>query len=220
MIKAFIFDMDGVIIDSEPVHREIEQSLFRECGINVSEGEHLGFIGSTSHYMWDKLRKKHNLSNTLEELVERNRVIYLDHLNSDETVKPIEGVGELIKELHEKGIKLAVASSSPINVIETVVNTFKLKDYFDILVTGDEVTKSKPEPDIFLHAAEKLGVKPENCIVIEDSSNGVKAAKKAGMKCIGYKNLGSGDQDISTADFIVNSLHQAREMLNNLINDN
>lgn len=205
MIKYMIFDMDGVIIDSEPVHLDLEEKLFKLYGIEMSKEEHNAFVGSTSHYMWGTIRDKYSLSQSLDELVEKDRKSYFELLSKLEEVEPIEGVDGLIKELHENGVKIAVASSSPLDVIELVLDKIKIKQYFDVVVTGDFVEKSKPEPDIFLYAAEKLGAKPQECIVIEDSHNGVIAAKKAGMKCIGFKNLNSGNQDLSEADKIINS---------------
>lgn len=206
MIKAVIFDMDGVIIDSEPAHVKFEKEIFKNLGIAVTEEEHMGFVGTTSYYMWETLRVKNELKQSLEELVSNDRVQYLEYLKSDKNeVVLIEGVREFIKELHDNGVKLAIASSSPLDVIKIVVNRYELQEFFDELVTGDYVENSKPSPDVFLYAANKLGVKPEECIVIEDSCNGTKAAKNAGMKCIGYKNLNSGDQDLSCADIIMDS---------------
>lgn len=205
-MKAVIFDMDGVIIDSEPLHKDIGKDIFKELGLNISDEEYNTYIGTTSYYMWNDIKNKYDLKNGLEDLVRNERDIYLKHLKANkDSVNPIEGVTKLIKELHENGIKLAVASSSPIKVIETVIEIFNLNSYFDFLITGDSVKNSKPEPDIFLYAAEKLDVSPKQCIVIEDSCNGTKAAKKAEMKCVGYKNLNSGIQDLSRADKIVDS---------------
>lgn len=209
MIKAVIFDMDGVIIDSEPIHLEFAMELFKKLGVNMSNEEYSKFIGTTSHYMWDTIKKKYNLNNTIEELIEMERNGFFDFLSSpDMTIKPIEYIPELLKALHQNDYKIALASSSPIRVIEFIMDSFKIKKYFDELVTGDFVKRSKPEPDIFLYAADKLGVLPEECVVVEDSHNGVLAAKKAGMKCIGYRNLNSGNQDISKADKIINSFNE------------
>ena len=173
--------------------------------MKISDEEHDKFVGSTSYYMMEKIKSKYNLKQDIESLVALDRKTYLSYLNSLERVEPIYGVSELIKSIHENNIKIAVASSSPINVIETIIKLFKLEKYFNVLVTGDEVLRSKPSPDIFLLAAEKLGVKPIDCIVFEDSANGVLAAKKAGMKCVGYKNLNSGNQDLSPADLIIDN---------------
>lgn len=205
MIRAVIFDMDGVIIDSEPLHLKVEEDIFKKLGISITYEEHNTFIGTTSHYMWDRIKTDHNLTQALEELVELDRNTYLDFLNNTLDLEPIKGVKELIIDLNKNNIKLAVASSSPLNIIDRVLNLFELRNYFDYIVTGDYVSKSKPEPDIFLYAAKKLDVDPKECLVIEDSHNGVLAAKKANMKCIGYKNLNSGDQDLSKADLTINN---------------
>ena len=213
MIKAVIFDMDGVIIDSEPVHMKLENETYKKLGIEVTGDEHHSFVGATSHYMWEALKNKYKLNQTLEELIEYDRSTYFKYLNSDECeITLIDGVKELIKDFHENGIKLAIASSSPLNVIEAIAKKFQIEEYFDVFVTGDDVKRSKPEPDIFIFASEKLGVSPENCIVIEDSHNGVLAAKKAGMKCVGINSDATGSQDISMADIVINSFKEVNYM--------
>jgi HAD superfamily hydrolase (TIGR01509 family) len=208
MLKAVIFDMDGVIIDSEPSHLKLENEMYKKLGIEVTGDEHHTFVGATSQYMWGALKNKHKLSQSLEELVKYDRNIFFKYLNSDECeITLIDGVKELIKELHDNGVNLAIASSSPLNVIEAIAKKFQIEEYFKVFVTGDYVKRSKPEPDIFLFASEKLGINPENCLVIEDSHNGVLAAKKAGMKCVGI-NSGGGSQDISMADLVINSFKE------------
>jgi HAD superfamily hydrolase (TIGR01509 family) len=155
------------------------------------------------------IKEKNKLSQDLDYLVNYAREKYFNHLTSEDCeIDLVEGVRDFIRELHERGTKLAIASSSPLNVIVAVVKIFKLEEYFEVLVTGDMVEKSKPEPDIFLYAAEKLGAAPNECIVVEDSHNGARAAKKAGMKCIGYKNPSSGNQDISMADLVVETFSE------------
>lgn len=205
MIKAVIFDMDGVIIDSEPDHIKQEMKLFKSLGLDMNEEEHQRFIGTTSYYMWETIKKENNLAFSVEELVNMDREKYYNHLCSMEDINPIEGVYELIENLHEKKIKLAIASSSPIKVIELVVKRLKADKFFSALVQGDDVLESKPEPDIFLYAAQRLNVDPKECAVIEDSKNGVNGAKKAGMRAIGYLNPNSGNQDLSNADLIIKS---------------
>lgn len=205
IIDAVIFDMDGVIIDSEPLHKKLNDELLAEYGVKMGKEEQLSFIGTTSYYEWKTIKRRYNLPNFLEELVKRDRDLYLTNLKRNKDIKPIEGVDELIKFLYSKNLKLAVASSSPINVIEIVIKRFKLEEYFCQLVTGDDVKNSKPAPDIFLRAAKLLDVRPDHCIVVEDSKNGVEASKKAGMYCMAFKNLNSGNQELSKADFICNS---------------
>jgi HAD superfamily hydrolase (TIGR01509 family) len=205
MLKAVIFDMDGVLIDSEPLHHHTNQKLFSELGFSLTDDDHGSYIGTTSHYMWSQLKNKFNLSLSVEELVKTDRLTYMNYLKSQKDIAPINGIKKLIKDLYKNNVKLAVASSSPLDVIDVVVEAFQFNNYFDQLVTGDNVENSKPSPDIFLYAAKLLNIDPSESVVIEDSYNGVCAAKAAGMKCIGYRNLNSGNQDLSGADMIINS---------------
>jgi len=153
------------------------------------------------------LKDKHSLSQQVDELVQMQRNGNMEYLlTSDE--KPIAGLIPLLQSLEENGITMAVASSSPINSIELVLEKFGIKDYFKVVVSGDFVTKGKPDPEIFLHTSRLLGIHPGNCAVIEDSTHGVKAAKAAEMKCIGFQNLNSGNQDLSAADMKVDSLEE------------
>ncbi|WP_446898953.1 HAD family hydrolase [Clostridium sp. LBM24168] len=205
-VKAVIFDMDGVIIDSEPAHLRINNKMFEKLKIDVSDEEKLKFVGATTSSVWEIIKGKYNLSYSIGELVKMDRDLYMKDLKSTSNIKPITGVDVLIKKFYKNKLKLAIASSSPMDVIKIIISNFKLNRYFDYLITGDEVKRSKPAPDIFLKAAELLGVLPKECVVIEDSKNGIQAAKSAGMYCIGFLNLNSGQQDLSKADLVVDSL--------------
>ena len=122
--------------------------------------------------------------------------------------KPVPGVTELLERLREMEIPMAIASSSPRQFIEAVIEKIGIKQYFTEWLSGEEAEHSKPEPDIFLKVAGLLNVEPDECIVIEDSTSGIIAAKKAGMRCIGYRNVNSGNQDLSEADMIVNKIEE------------
>ncbi|WP_432666971.1 HAD family phosphatase [Wukongibacter baidiensis] len=210
MIKAIIFDMDGVIIDSEPIHKQVEKSIFERLDIEVSEEEHNSYVGKTSMGMWNEIKIKHNLGEDIlaKEIVRLEVDRYIKHLLASEDIKPISGVKEFVNELYINNIKLALASSAVRRSIETVINLFELEEYFAIRISGEDIKNSKPCPDIFLEAAKELGVNPIECVVIEDSRNGVIAAKAAGMKCIGFKNPNSGDQDLSRADRVIDCFSQ------------
>lgn len=204
MIKAVIFDMDGVIIDSEPFHYKVFKAYVGEkFSLTISDEEYSTFIGTTNHYIFEFLQKKYNFLGDLNEIITEYEEKCLEFLLSTTTEKPIHGVDVLVKNIHQNKIKLALASSSPKKVINIVLDMFKLDAFFDVKVSGQEVEHSKPAPDIFLRAAQLLGVPTEECLVFEDSRNGVTAAKAAGMKCIGYYNPNSGNQDLSRADKII-----------------
>jgi len=213
MIKAVIFDMDGVIIDSEPIYLRVEMELFNKLGLTITEKDHDAFVGTTTRNMWEVLKNKFDISQSVDELVELERKSYDERLVSQKDLAPISGIIELIQSLNKIGMKLAIASSSLRSQIEIVVDLFKIRSYFLQLVSGDEVSKGKPEPDIFLLAAERLNAKPQECLVIEDSRNGVEAAKKAGMKCIGFQNPSSGRQDLSRADVVVGGIEGIWEVI-------
>jgi HAD superfamily hydrolase (TIGR01509 family) len=206
MIQAVIFDMDGVIIDSEPVYFNIDKQMFEELNIAVSFEEHCSYVGTSSQNMWNAIIKKHGITDQPEELMKKEYSLYKEHLVNANDLQPIDGVVELINELYENNFKLVLASSSRMETIDIVLNKFKLVEFFMAKVSGSELAHSKPHPEIFLRSAQLIKSEPGECIVIEDSKNGVSAAKAAGMKCIGFLNPSSGDQDLKNADMVVRSL--------------
>jgi HAD superfamily hydrolase (TIGR01509 family) len=206
MISCVIFDMDGVIIDSEPIYMQVEQELFREVGLDLSHEEHAKFVGRSD--LWKILKETHNLEISIEEIHREENERYLDIINNNFDDGPIDGVEELIEELHQDDIKLVLASSSEMKNIELVLTKFGLLNYFDLRISGADLETSKPHPEIFEKAAEMADVSPRDCLVIEDSTNGVKAAKSANMKCIGFRNQNSGNQDLSPADWIIDSFSE------------
>lgn len=204
MLKAVIFDMDGVLIDSEPVHMEAYIRLMKELNIPYEQSYYSQFIGSTDVYMWEKVIRDFSLSYTIEELKEMSNR-YVSDINADKGYPEVPKVATVIKKLKLENIKLAIASSSNIERIHYVLDCMKLNDVFDVIVSGVEVEKPKPEPDTFLKAAQMLGVQPKDCLVIEDSLNGMKAAKAADMVCLGFENFDSkmGEINMEYADYII-----------------
>lgn len=209
MLKALIFDMDGVLIDSEPLHKQIEQDILKELGVNLPLDEHFKFA-SMGKEMWNIVEKRFgfNRKTTADELHKDKAERYLKALTS-KPILPIEGLKELLSYARDKGIVLAVASSSSVYNIKLVLKAIDLEQFFALIVSGEQVPRNKPFPDIYLKTAELLKLKPNQCAVVEDSANGVKSAKDAGMFCIGFRNLSSGNQDISPADVIIDSLREA-----------
>lgn len=206
MIKAVIFDMDGVIIDSEPLHYKVfKEYLHSKWGMSITDEEYSTFIGATNYHMYAVLKEKYQLAEEVTALVEEYEEKCSAYLTESKTEKPILGVDVLVKNLYQNNIRLALASSSPKKNIKLVLEMFGLAPYFEVVVSGQEVVNSKPSPDIFLRAAKLLNLLPEECLVFEDSKNGVAAAKEAGMKCIAFYNPNSGKQDLSRADHIIES---------------
>lgn len=208
MNKCVIFDMDGVIINSEPIHKICERKMFDLLGITVSEEEHTDMVGATDLTMWNRIEKSQELPITIPRIIQLKRSIYMDYLKNEVSLKPIPYVSELIADLQKNEVILALASSSPREQIEYILTILNLKSYFHTIVSGEEVTSGKPHPEIFLKAAQQVKVDPKNCMVIEDSCNGVMAAKKAKMKCIAYSNPDSGIQNLNEATLIIHSFKE------------
>ena len=208
MIKAVIFDMDGVLVDSEVHHFAAEKLILEKNGISITEEEIHSFVGLAMDKMWERVKNKFNLEKPVQKLLEEDTILRVNYFKNVGKIPPIEGVEALIEGIRKEGLKIAVASSSHPDLIKTVLEASNLLQYFSVYLSGFQVKHGKPDPDIFLKTAEKLGVKPEECVVIEDSYNGVTAAKKAGMKCIGYRNPSSGNQNLSAADVIIKSFKE------------
>ena len=207
MINTVIFDMDGVIINSEPVHQKLEFQMFDELNLKISREEHKHYVGTSAVDMWTLIGDKHELSRTPEELLIYGRELYWDALENGE-VHLVQGVLALIGEFSKKKFTIQVASSATRPTVDKVLEHFYLEHFFQYRIGGDEVRKSKPDPEIFIRAAHLSQSEPEHCLVIEDSANGVRAAKDAGMKCIGYANEHTGNQNLSNADLIIHSMDE------------
>jgi HAD superfamily hydrolase (TIGR01509 family) len=208
MIQTVIFDMDGVIVDTEPVHRYAYFKQFDELNIPVTEEMYTSFTGFSTRNTFQKLKEFFVIEHEVEDLIQRKRTIFNDAFDSKADLELLEGVENLIKELHQNGMQLILASSASKVTIERVFSRFKLHEYFTHVVSGEDFPKSKPHPAIFEHAASLSVAPKESCIVIEDSTNGIKAAKAAGILCVGYNSIHSEAQDLSEADVVINHFNE------------
>lgn len=203
MIKTVIFDMDGVIVDTEPVHRYAYYKQFEVLNINVTEEMYTSFTGLSTRNTFQILKSNFELTQEVEDLIQQKRNLFNDAFDTKEDLTLLDGVENLIKDLHKNGIQLIVASSASKVTIDRVFKRFDLHQYFSHIVSGEDFPQSKPHPAIFEHAASLSNVSKQHCIVIEDSTNGVKAANAAGIFCVGYNSFHSKDQDLSTANVLV-----------------
>jgi HAD superfamily hydrolase (TIGR01509 family) len=196
--------MDGVIVDTEPVHHYAYYKQFKELNITVPNEMYTSFTGFSTRNTFQTLKEAFQLEQEVEDLIQRKRTIFNDAFDSKEDLDLLEGVKNLIQDLHANGMQLIVASSASKVTIDRVFTRFGLHEYFSHIVSGEDFPKSKPHPAIFEHAASLSLAPKENCIVIEDSTNGVRAAKAAGIFCVGYNSLHSKDQDLTEADIVIN----------------
>jgi HAD superfamily hydrolase (TIGR01509 family) len=178
-IQAVIFDMDGTLIDSEPIYTLSDCALVASYGGHMTPDEHHAFIGTGSLGFVRYIKQKYNLADTEESMLRRYKDSYFAMAKGRITVFP--EMVRYLKELKSLGIKTAVASGSSKEVIEAMMNETELTGYLDLMVSSDEVEKGKPAPDVFLETARRLGVPPGACAAIEDSLTGMKAVKAANM---------------------------------------
>lgn len=202
---AVIFDVDGVMLDSEQLYLEMNQALFRELGARLDLDRHRSFIGISATTMWTYIKESNDLPHDVEQLkaMERDRKYVLLR---DTDLQPSSGLIGLMELLQTRGIPMGVASSGLGPNVHLILEKLGVRRYLNAVISGEMVERGKPHPDIFLLAAKELGERPSMCTVIEDSTNGVIAAKAAGMRCIGYANPTSGDQDLCDADVVVTTL--------------
>lgn len=206
--------MDGTLVDSEPQHYRAWMRVFKELfDIDTVPWDlYKGCIGAKRSTIVGIMRDNYGVDlqrDDINALFEKYRLQVI----AEEGNAPMKDVKETLESLRKRGYKMAVASSSKQHAIEMRIDGIGCREYFEILFSADNVKNSKPAPDTFLECARLLGAGPSECIVVEDSMNGTKAAKAAGMYCIGFVNPGSGDQDLSAADVLVYGLAEIPAML-------
>ncbi len=206
MINAVIFDMDGVMIDSEPLWEKTERILLARRGIDYSPDYRDKIVGLNQRDSGRLLVGTFDLEETVEDII-NERISILTSIYEEE-LELIPALVPLLERLAGEGYRLAVASSSPLRVVNFVLDMFSLHEHFLTVVSGDSVGNGKPDPDIYIHTAETLGVKPAECVAIEDSINGLRSAKGAGMYCIAIPDKRLTPDQFKSADVILDSLRE------------
>ncbi|WP_299550395.1 HAD family phosphatase [Seonamhaeicola sp.] len=219
MFKAVIFDMDGVIIDSEPMHYKAYHDMFDEIGIEVSSELYESFTGQSTINICKRLCDHFKLEQSPEALVALKRKHYKHFFDTNSDLTLIDGVLELIKDYHHNGLTLVLGSSAAMTSIDQIFERFDLNQYFKAKLSGADLKQSKPHPEIFIKAAQASGFKKEECMVIEDSTNGIQAANAAGIYCVGFDSFHSKNQDYSTANKVITDFKEITfEKINAVLN--
>jgi HAD superfamily hydrolase (TIGR01509 family) len=207
-LDAVIFDMDGVLVDSEPLYDLATTEFLRRRGVDADPAHFDTLRGLPLPEVWAALADRYRLAEPVEELAEAASRD-LDRFFADRgRLEPIPGVRELVAALNGAGLPLAVASSSPHRRVGDLLGRLGLDRSFPVVVSGDEVRRGKPDPEIFLTAARSLGVDPDGCVVVEDSERGVAAALGAGMRCVGLDRGQAGQPGLRRAHLVVPDLEQ------------
>lgn len=197
-IRAVIFDMDGVLVDSEPFGFEALRRVMTRHGLPYSEEENAEFLGRTTLDSCRILKARHGFAASAETLADW----YVEHMLEQIGRGPIPmaGVPEVLRQVRAAGYRMALASSAEVRVIEANLVALAIRPLFEAVVSGTQVARGKPAPDVFLAAAERLGAPPATCLVVEDSRNGLLAAKAAGMRCAVVPCAHTRHQDFGECD--------------------
>jgi beta-phosphoglucomutase len=204
MIKGVLFDMDGVLVDSEKFICKAAIEMFREKGHLVNEGDFQPFVGMGENRYIGGVAEKYNLKLDIAEAKARTYQIYETITNGQ--LNPLPGALELINTCRRKGLRLALATSADQIKMEVNLNAIGLSvKSFQSAINGLEVERKKPFPDIYIKASGNLGLRPEECLVVEDAVSGVKAAKAAGCKCLAV-TTSFDREELMEADWVCDSL--------------
>lgn len=214
-IRAVIFDLDGLMVDSEPLSKDAWRAFLENYGHVLDEDTINATLGLRLMDTARLIEERFDLPLTAEQIAAQKSEIFLASLAGN--LQPMPGLLELVQAIDVRGLPRAVATSSPGFYAPVALREIGMADGFVAIITGDMVSRGKPDPDIYLAAAEALALPPATCLALEDSPNGVGAAKAAGMQCIAIPNELSADLDLSAADAVLPSLMLVAERLDELL---
>ena len=213
MERVILFDMDGVLVNTEPLHYRLWKQVFAERGIDLRFEAYKGCIGANGKRLMELVLEHYGLDFRGDKsFFDRYYQLKEENLRYGD-IPRVESVPETLDALQKRGYRMAVASSSTQDYIELCTDRVGIAPFFDVRFSAERAKNTKPAPDVFLAAAERMNARPEECVVVEDSRNGSLAAKAAGMRCIGFVNPDSGDQDLSAADTLIHSFRQLLDVL-------
>jgi len=204
--RLIIFDMDGVILDSEPLHKKSREMLYEELGIHAQD-KIPNPVGESSSGHWRKVIAVYRIKEDPYALEARQYHLVAQQIK-EKKIPVSEGLYEVLDWAKRQGMLIGLASSSTRKLVEKTLHYLEIKNYFDYIVCGDEVETKKPAPDIYVNVLKEAGVLARQAVAVEDSAAGVEAAKNAGIFCFGYSNESSGNQNLLKADVIISNLEE------------
>lgn len=214
MYQALIFDLDGLLIDSETIYRKISYKMAADLGKQLHDGIWVKQMGRSPIESLGIFREELGItSHTAQELVDLRNLLLLDGFRNELQIMP--GALEIIHAFHGK-MRLAIATGSPRMLMDMAVLQLELSGYFEYMLPSDEIVKGKPDPEIYLRTIQALGLHPGDCIVLEDSSNGALSGHRAGCCVIAVPSDYTRNQDFSFADYVAKDLFEAMQVIEEL----
>ena len=214
MIKALIFDMDGLMIDSERLYFQAEEDMAKKFGVQLREETLWKMMGTKPIEGLSIFVKDLKLPISAQEALDMRNKIMKKKLQTE--LEPMPGLFHILETFFNR-LKLAVCTGAQGEFLDIVVDQLKIRNKFNVLQSSDGIKKGKPEPEIYLKTCEKLSLSPKECIVLEDSGNGTTAGKRAGCRVIAIPSEYTQSQDFSAADFIASDLFQAELHIQSLL---
>ena len=208
MLKAVLFDMDGVIVNTEPLHRRAYEQMFEEYNLKVSASLYASFTGMSTLSICKRLCEVFSLDLQPNQLAVSKRNYFKKLFENGHDIQLIDGVLDLIQHYNKNDLSLVLASSASMSNIEMIFEKFDLNPYFKAKISGADLKESKPNPEIFEKATRLSGHSSKHCMVIEDATNGIQAARAAGLFCVAYEDENSPLQDFSNANLVVSSFKE------------
>ncbi len=203
---AIIFDMDGVLVDGERLHYGAARTILAEYGVQLDTATYAGYIGRTGRDIWQDLRTRFGLRTDFETYSARYNATLIELYRT--AAQPLPGARAALNQVRAAGLPCALASSSRREWVQTALTTLRFSDYFQAIVTGDEVHNGKPDPEIYCTAAARLGRSPQDCVALEDAPAGIESARRAGMRVLAVRSEYIHERLLGSADRVLESLHE------------
>ena len=205
-MTAVIFDMDGVLVDGEPLHFAAVNEILADEGARLDVETYRRYLGTTLQHTWDDLRARFDLRHDFDHYAQRYDAVVMEQYRQQ--ARPTDGALALLERLRLAGIPCAVASSSNRRWVDAALEALGMRRYFSITVAGDEVTQSKPNPEIYRVAAAQLGEAPQDCLVVEDAPAGIESGRRAGMRVVAVRTEMTEGLPLDGATRTIDSLEQ------------